>query len=204
MAAVALECTFVELDAVGEALGLTLRRFPFTFPHYGNGIDRAALRAQVGVSLAARGLLRGNRFTPELQDTLTLFGTGEPAIGLFGTAGDEQLAALGVFDADRGLVATPHDEGIRFVSLPRDEVVPMLVAQLPPMAGALDGAPPASPRLGGGSFLVDGRSIGWVDAEQGRYLAITTRDSDGRSRIDYSPGDRETLERRLRAAISLG
>jgi hypothetical protein len=204
MAAVALECTFTELDAVGEALGLTLRRFPCTFPYYGNGIDRTALRAQVGASLAARGLLRDNRFTPELCDTLTLFATGEPTIGLFGTIGDDQLAALGVFGVDRGLVATSHDEGIRFVLMPHDEVVPALVAQLPPMAGAPDGAPPASPRLGGGSFLVDGHSIGWVDAEQGRYLAITARGNDGRPRIAYSPGDRDAVERQLRAAISLG
>jgi hypothetical protein len=204
MAAVALECTFTELDAVGEALGLTLRRFPFTFPYYGNGIDRTALRAQVGASLAARGLLRDNRFAPELRDTLTLFGTGEPAIGLFGATDDEQLAALGVFGVVHGLVATPNDEGIRFVLMPHDEVVPTLVAQLPPMAGASDGGPPGSPRLGGGSFFVDGRSIGWVDAEQGRYLAITTRGSDGRHRIEYSPGDRDTLERQLLAAISLG
>src|SRR3954454_11387061 len=163
MAAVALECTFVELDAVGEALGLTLRRFPFTFPYYGNGIDRAALHAQVGASLAARGLLRDNRFAPELQDALTLFGTGTPAIGLLGMNGDEQLAALGVFGVDRGLVAIRRGEGIRFDAVPRDRIVPRLVAHLPPRAGAPDGALPASPRLGGGSFLVEGRSIGWVD-----------------------------------------
>jgi hypothetical protein len=88
--------------------------------------------------------------------------------------------------------------------MPHDEVVPTLVAQLPPMAGAPDCRPPASPRSGGGSFLVDGRTIGWVDAEQGRYLAITARGLDGRPRIDYSSGDREALERQLRAAISLG
>ncbi|MFC0540141.1 ESX secretion-associated protein EspG [Kutzneria chonburiensis] len=203
MAAVALECTFTELDAVGEALGLTLRRFPFTFPYYGNGIDRTALRTQVGASLAARGLLCDNRFAPELRDTLTLFATGEPAIGLFGTAADAQLTALGVLGCEHGLVATAHDEGIRFVFMPHGEVVPTLVALLPPMPGAPDGAPPAS-RLGGGSFVVDGRPIGWVDAEQGRYLAITTRGSDGRPRIHYSPGDRETVECQLRAAISLG
>jgi hypothetical protein len=204
MAAVALECTFTELDAVGEALGLTLRRFPLTFPYYGNGIDRTALRAQVGASLAARGLLRDNRFAPELRDTLTLFATGEPAIGLFGTAGDEQLAALGVFGLEHGLVATPRDEGIRFELMPHHEVVPTLVGLLPAMDGAPDSAPPAAPRLGGGSFLVDGRCIGWVDAEQGRYLAITTRGGDGRPRIHYSPGDRETVEHQLGAAISLG
>ncbi|MEV6603739.1 ESX secretion-associated protein EspG [Kutzneria sp. NPDC051319] len=204
MAAVALECTFVELDAAGEALGLTLRRFPFTFPHYGNGINRAGLHAQVGASLAGRGLLRDNRFTPELQDTVTLFGTGTPTIGLLGMNGDEQLTALGVFGVDRGLVAIRRGEGIRFDAVPRDLVVPRLVAQLPPMAGASGRAPSASPRLGGGSFLVDGRSIGWVDAEEGRYLAITTRGIDGRPRIEYSPGDPETVERRLRSAISLG
>jgi hypothetical protein len=204
MAAVALECTFVELDAVGEALGLTLRRFPFTFPYYGNGIDRAALHAQVGASLAKRGLLRDNRFAPELHDTLTLFGTGTPTIGLLGMNGDEQLAALGVFGVDRGLVAIRHDEGIRFDSVPRDRIVPRLVAHLPPMAGAPGGTLPTSPRLGGGTFLVDGRSLGWVDAEEGRYLALTTRGADGRPRIEYSPGDRETVQRQLRSSISLG
>ncbi|GAA3437456.1 ESX secretion-associated protein EspG [Kutzneria kofuensis] len=204
MAAVALECTFVELDAVGEALGLTLRRFPFAFPYHGNGINRTALRAQVAASLAERGLLRGNRFTPELQDTLTLFATGQPAIGLLGMTGDEQLTALGVFGADRGLIAVRHDEGIRFTFVPRARIVPTLVAQLPPMAGAPGGTPLGSPRLGGGSFLVDGESIGWVDTDDGRYLAVTSRGIDGRPRIDYSPGDPAEVERRLHARISLG
>ena len=202
MAAVALECTFVELDAVGEALGLMLRRFPFTFPYYGNGINRTALRTQVSASLTARGLLRDNRFTPELQDTLTLFGTGEPTIGLLGTAGDAQLTALGVFGEDRGVIAVRRNESIRFDFVPRDRIVATLVAQLPPMAGAPDGSPPGLPRLGGGSFLIDGQSIGWVDTEAGRYLAVTTRGLDGRPRIDYSPGDAAGLEHRLTTALA--
>lgn len=202
MAAVGLECTFVELDAVGEALGLTLRRFPFTFPYYGNGINRTALHQQVGASLAGRGLLRDNRFTPELQDALTLFGTGDPTIGLLGMAGEDQLTALGVFGRDRGLVAVRRGEGIRFDFVPRNRIVPTLVEHLPPMAGAPAGAPLGAPRLGGGSFLVDGRSIGWVDTEEGRYLAVTTRGADGRPRIDYSPGDAAVLEQRLRAELA--
>jgi hypothetical protein len=201
MAAVALECTFVELDVVGEALGLALRRFPFTFPHYGNGINRTGLRAQVGASLAERGLLRDNRVTPELLDTLTLFGTGEPTVGLLGASGDEQLVALGVFGDDRGVLAVRRGEGIRFDLMPHEKIVPTLVEHLPPMAGAPDGSPPGRPRLGGGSFLVGGRSIGWVDTEAGRYLAITTRGLDGRPRIDYSPGDATALERQLTAAL---
>lgn len=195
MAVVALECTFVELDAVGEALGLTLRRFPFTFPHYGNGINRTALHAKVGASLAERGLMRDNRFVPELHDTLTLFGTGERSIGLLGQTGDEQLTALGVFGSDHGVIAVRQGEGIRFDLTPNDKIVPTLVEQLPPMPGAA--APPGRDRLGGGSFLVDGRFIGWVDTEAGRHLAVTTRGVDGRPRIDYSAGDAATLEQRL-------
>jgi hypothetical protein len=196
MAAVALECTFVELDAVGEALGLVLRRFPFTFPHYGNGIDLTAQRARVGASLAGRGLLRDNRFTSELLDTLTVFATGHPSVGLLGTAGDESLTALGVFGADRGVLAVRHNEAIRFDFVPNDKIVPTLIEHLPPMPGAL-GDPSGRPRLGGGSFLVDGQSLGWVDTEAGRHLAVTTRGADGRPRIDYSPGDTAALEQRL-------
>lgn len=201
MALVSLECSFVELDAVGEALGITLRRSPFAFPHYGNGIDRTALRAQVAASLAERGLLRDTRFAPELQDTLTLFATGGPAIGVLGLAGEEQLTALGVFGEDRGVVAVRRGEGIRFDIVPREEIVPALVELLPPMPGAPDGSPPGLPRLGGGSFLVDGESIGWVDTEAGRHLAVTTRGIDGRPRIDYSPGGAAVLADRLRAAV---
>jgi hypothetical protein len=202
MAAVGLECSFVELDVVGEALGLALRRFPCTFPYYGNGINRSALRAQVGASLAGRGLLRGNRFAPELHDTVTLFGTGRPTIGLLGMTGEQQLTALGVFGADRGLIAVRSGEGIRFDSVPRDRIVPALVERLPAMAAAPDGTPVGRGRLGGGSFLIDGESIGWVDTDAGRYLAVTSRGSDGRARMDYSPGDPAALERRLRAALA--
>ena len=202
MAAVALECTFVELDAVGEALGLALRRFPFTFPYYGNGINRRALRAEVGASLAERGLLRDNKFAPELHDTLTLFGTGGPTVGLLGAAGDEQLAALGVFGVDRCVIAVRHNESIRFDFMLHDRIVPALIDHLPPMAGAPDGTPQGRSRLGGGSFLIDGQSIGWVDTEAGRYLAVTTRGLDGRTRIDYGPGDAAALEHRLTAALA--
>jgi hypothetical protein len=201
MAVVALECTFAELDAVGEALGLTLRRFPFTFPYYGNGINRTALQAKVGASLAARGLVRDNRFAPELDETLTLFGTGGPTVGLLGMTGDEQLAALGVFGSGRGVIAVRGNESIRFEFVPCDEIVPALVGRLPAMAGA-SGEPNGRPRLGGGSFLVDGQSIGWVDTEAGRHLAVTTRGADGRPRIEYSPGDGAALERRLRSALA--
>ncbi|MFC0432384.1 ESX secretion-associated protein EspG [Kutzneria buriramensis] len=197
-----LECTFVELDVVGEALGLALRRFPFTFPYFGNGINRSALRAQVGASLAGRGLLRGNRFTPELHDTVTLFGTGRPTIGLLGMTGERQLTALGVFGADRGLIAVGSGEGIRFDFVPRDRIVPALVARLPTMAAAPAGTPVGRERLGGGSFLIDGESIGWVDTDGGRYLAVTSRGGDGRARMDYSPGDPVALERRLRTALA--
>ncbi|MFI9382213.1 ESX secretion-associated protein EspG [Kutzneria sp. NPDC052558] len=197
----ALECTFAELDAVGEALGLTLRRFPFTFPYYGNGINRTALQAKVGASLARRGLLRDNRFVPELHETLTLFGTGEPAVGLLGSAGAEQLTALGVFGVDRGVLATRRDEAIRFEFVPCDEIVPALVGRLPAMAGA-HGEPNGQPRLGGGSFVLDGHCIGWVDTEAGRHLAVTSRGEDGRTRIEYSPGDGAALERRLRLALA--
>jgi len=202
MTVVALECTFAELDAVGEALGLTLRRFPFTFPYYGNGINRTALQAKVGASLAERGLLRDNRFAPELHDTLTLFGTGKPTVGLLGLTGDEQLTALGVFGPDRGVMAVRRGEGIRFDFMPCDEIVPALIEHLPPMAGAPDDPLLGRPRLGGGSFLVDGQSVGWVDTEAGRHLAVTTRGADGRLRIDYSPGDAAALERRLRSALA--
>ncbi|WP_211762434.1 ESX secretion-associated protein EspG [Kutzneria sp. CA-103260] len=197
----ALECTFVELDALGEALGLVLRRFPFTFPHYGNGIDRTALRAEVAASLAERGLLLDNRVASELHDTLTVFGTGEPSIGLLGTSGDEQLAALAVFGVDQGVLAVRQEEGVRFDFVPNDKIVPTLVDHLPPMRGAL-GEPYGRPRLGGGSFLVEGQSIGWVDTVAGRYLAVTSRGSDGRPRIDYWPGDAAALEQRLHSTLA--
>src|SRR5262249_31038469 len=132
----------------------------------------------------------------------TLFGTGDPTIGLLGLSGDEQLTALGVYGRDRGLVAVRRGEGIRFDFVPRNRIVPTLVDHLPPMAGAPEGTPLGAPRLGGGSFLVDGRSIGWVDTEEGRYLAVTTRGIDGRPRIDYSPGDVTSVEQRLRSALA--
>ncbi|AHH95481.1 ESX secretion-associated protein EspG [Kutzneria viridogrisea] len=131
-----LECTFPELDAAGEALGVDLRRFPFAFPYFGGGVDRPGLYASVNASLSARGLVHGSRFAPELEDTLRLFGTGRLSVSMLGSAGERQLIALAVFAQDRVVVGVQTSGGIRFDVLAEDGAVRALVGLLPPLAPA--------------------------------------------------------------------
>lgn len=135
-----LECSFAELDAVGEALQLDLRRFPFAFPYFGGGVDRAGVFASVNASLSARGLVRGDRFAPELEDTLRLFGTGHLSIGMLGMAGDRQLTALAVLGDRRGVVAVQNGGGVSFDVFGEDAVVRALVGLLPPLPPAPGGS----------------------------------------------------------------
>ncbi|HEX9337249.1 MAG TPA: ESX secretion-associated protein EspG, partial [Pseudonocardiaceae bacterium] len=56
------ECTFLELDVIGDALQFDVRPFPFEFPVHGDLIeDRIRLIQAAERTLAAKGLITGPR-----------------------------------------------------------------------------------------------------------------------------------------------
>lgn len=60
-------CSPAELDVVGDALGLEVRRFPFTIGYHGStSAERVRLVETVHRDLRSRGLVEGSRFAAEL------------------------------------------------------------------------------------------------------------------------------------------
>ncbi|KJK51676.1 hypothetical protein UK23_06035 [Lentzea aerocolonigenes] len=73
-------CSFVELDALGVALRLNVRQFPFSIPHFA---VEAEERLRMGQDdLIARGLIRGDSFAPELEQALNVYARGRVATAM--------------------------------------------------------------------------------------------------------------------------
>ena len=127
-------CSFAALDVLGEALRITVRRFPFAIPHHGKTREeRLRLVEAVHQDLSARGLIRSGEFAPELVEALHVFARGHLLIALVGTAGEAQPTALAVTDGRRGVVAEQQNETVAFRLCQPDAIVPGLVRLLPPM-----------------------------------------------------------------------
>ncbi|MET8757207.1 ESX secretion-associated protein EspG [Lentzea sp. NPDC004782] len=127
-------CSFAALDVLGEALRITVRRFPFAIPHHGaTREDRIRLVEAVHQDLVARGLVRDGEFVPELVEALHVFARGHLMVALVGSAGETQPTALAVADDRTGVVAEQRGETIAFQLCQPDAIVPGLVRLLPPM-----------------------------------------------------------------------
>ncbi|RKT57335.1 ESX secretion-associated protein EspG [Saccharothrix australiensis] len=127
-------CSFAELDVLGEALRVDVRRFPFRIDHHGTTRDeRAGAMAAAHRDLRARGLVRDGRFAPELVEALRLFGTGRTAVALVGTAGDDRAVALAVADERGAVLAVQRGEAVEFRPCHPSTVVRALVDLLPPL-----------------------------------------------------------------------
>jgi hypothetical protein len=126
------ECTFVELDAIGDALRLDVRPFPFQFPVHGELVDeRIRLINAVHDSLTAKGLIEGRRFAPELEDLVGLFAGGRVAVAVVGSTDGEGLCARAVTDGRSGVLAVRHGEGIAFESVTPPSLVRAVLGLLP-------------------------------------------------------------------------
>ncbi|MFD0199891.1 MULTISPECIES: ESX secretion-associated protein EspG [Saccharothrix] len=129
-----IDFSLAELDAVGEALRLNVRRFPFAVGHHGaTREERIALVAAAHRDLVARGLIRGRDFVPELVEALHVFARGNLAIALVGTAGDTHPVALASTDGRVGVLAIQRGRSIAFRRSHPDTVVRALVGLLPAM-----------------------------------------------------------------------
>lgn len=126
------ECTFLELDAIGDALDLDLRQFPFQFPVHGEFIEeRIRLLEAAHDSLTGKGLIDGPRFVPDVEDLLGLFARGTVAIAVVGSVDGEGLCARAVTDNRFGVLAVQRGQAITFDPVTPASLVRATVGLLP-------------------------------------------------------------------------
>ncbi len=162
------DCTLLELDVIGDALGLDVRPFPFVFPVHGKLVeDRRRLIGAAHETLTEKGLIEGRRFTPDLEDLLGLFARGTLAVAVVGTADGEGLCARAVTDGRSGVLAVQHGQFVAF-----DPVRPASLVRA--VAGLLPQARPGP----------------------GRSVTITVAEpvASGRHRRDEDLSDRRYLQ----------
>jgi hypothetical protein len=127
------ECTFLELDVIGEALQLDVRPFPFEFPVHGDLIeDRVRLIQAAERTLAAKGLVEGPRFADGVEDTLGVFARGRLAIAMLGTVDGESRCARAVTDDRTAVLAVQQGQRIHFDPITPASVVRAILNLLPP------------------------------------------------------------------------
>ena len=127
------ECTFLELDVIGDALQLDMRPFPFEFPVHGDLIeDRIRLIHAAERTLTAKGLVDGPRFAAGLEETLGLFARGRIAIAMLGTVDGESRCARAVTDDRAAVLAVQRGQRIRFDPITPPAMVRAILSLLPP------------------------------------------------------------------------
>lgn len=128
------ECTFVELDAIGDALRLDVRPFPFRFPVHGELVDeRIRLLEQVHRTLTAKGLIDGRHFTADVEDLVGVFARGTIAIAAVGTVDGASLSARAVSNGRIAVLAVERGQTIRFDPLTPASLVRAVIGLLPPL-----------------------------------------------------------------------
>jgi EspG family len=126
------ECSFLELDAIGDALHLDVRQFPFQFPVHGELVDeRISLLKAAHGTLVAKGLIDGRRFAPELEDTITTFARSRIAIALVGSVDGDGVCARAASDGRFAVLARERDEGIHFTPIIPTALVRSILGLLP-------------------------------------------------------------------------
>jgi ESX secretion-associated protein EspG len=127
------ECSFLELDVIGDALQLDVRPFPFEFPIHGDLIeDRVRLIQVAQQTLTAKGLINGPRFADVVEDTLGVFARGHLAIAMLGTVAGEPTCARAVTDGRTAVLAIQHGQAIRFDPITPPSMVRAVLSLLPP------------------------------------------------------------------------
>jgi hypothetical protein len=126
------ECTFEELDAIGDALHLDVRPFPFQFPVHGELVDeRIRLIQEAHATLTAKGLIEGRRFSMDLEDLVEVFARGSLAIAVVGTVDGEGVCARAVSDGRFGVLARSRGDGVRFDPVAPPSLVRSVLGLLP-------------------------------------------------------------------------
>jgi hypothetical protein len=126
------ECSFLELDVIGDALGLDLRLFPFRFPVHGELVDeRVELIKVAHRTLTAKGLIKGPRFDADLEDLLDVFARGRLALAMVGSADGDNICARAVSDGRSAVLAVQQGQLIRFDPVTPPSMVRTLLSLLP-------------------------------------------------------------------------
>ena len=217
-----VECSLLELDVVGDALGLDVRPFPFDVPVHGEHVgERARLIGAATRGLIAKGLTDGRSWSPELSRSVELFSTA-PSIAMVGRAGKRNYCVRASSDGDQAVLAHWQGQLVRFELVEPRALIRSLVGLLPPMrpgpGDPLEVLLPSRherpdlsdpqlaaarsllerPRLGEGYFVVENGSaaivgtLNWLDTDAGRYAVIP---ADGYAR--YAAADLAGLDREL-------
>jgi hypothetical protein len=154
-----VELSYAELDVIGQALNLDVRRYPFTFPSFGVALaERAQLISQVAAGLAARRLTRGDQLSPDITVPLRLFATGTLSVAMLGMAGDKVLCGAAVTDGRGAVLAMQSGESITFESISVDGMARALITQLPAAPPARGGSTTVTATLPRGASPTHGGS----------------------------------------------
>lgn len=134
MATRGFELSLLELDLIGEVLGLDVRQFPFQFPSHGEYVtERKRLAAAAERTLDEKGLINGPRFAPEVEQLLGVYARGRLSIALLGNAGDQELYARVSTDGQFAVLVEQHDQIVSFQPIGPDALIRPLVSLIPPM-----------------------------------------------------------------------
>ncbi|MGM1064413.1 ESX secretion-associated protein EspG [Saccharothrix sp. Mg75] len=143
-------CSCAELDVLGEALRIDVRRFPLAIGHHGaSREERVRLVERVGRDLTGRGLVRGGDPVPAFAEVLHLLARGPVSVALVGTAGQARPVGLAVVDDRAGVVVVQRGESVTVRDDRPEAAVRALVGLLPAMRPApgvpvtVEEAPPA-------------------------------------------------------------
>ncbi len=130
----AFDCSLLELDLIGDALGLDVRQFPFDFPVHGDSLDdRRRFVDIVRNTLTAKGLFRSGAFAPELEQAVGVFARGRLGIAVLGMSGQRQLCLRAAIDGAVGVLAEQHGGIVRFTRVSPHAIVNQVVSLLPPL-----------------------------------------------------------------------
>jgi ESX secretion-associated protein EspG len=130
-----VDLSLLELDLIGAALALDVRRFPLIdVPWHGELLaDRARLAEAAHRGLAARGLLRGPRLAPDLERLVTAYARAPLSVALSGSTHDRPYRArAGVLDSV-GVLVDQRGERVRLRPFDPAGLVGRVLALVPTM-----------------------------------------------------------------------
>lgn len=130
----------VEVDVLGQALGVRTRIFPLRFRNTTiDPVRLAALAGKVEAGLAGRRLCVRGQLHSSVQTALGLFGGYRVAVAITGTDGlGRNITVAGMTDGAQALGVTQFDdrENLEFSLFSDDEFVDVLAGVLPPCGSA--------------------------------------------------------------------
>ena len=126
--------SMAQLDVVLERLGLGRFVLPFQIPTVGTTItERERHCEQIWAELADRGFARGGELLRDYEETLRLWATADFAVTLEAHEVEQDAEYLyrGTWDRRLGVVSQQRGFDILFESVYPDQVVPVLLDNLP-------------------------------------------------------------------------